>query len=56
MQQCATTYTDLCGEPDMELRSVETPFLAWPDGGGMALLLSKRAVKWARCNPLLVRS
>ena len=34
MGQCVQAYKDLCGEPDMKLRPVETPFLASPDGGG----------------------
>merc|ERR1712078_98254 len=34
MEQCVTAYKDLCGEPDMKLRAVETPFIASPDGVG----------------------
>ena len=34
MEQCVTAYKDLCGEPDMKLRPVETPFLVSPKGGG----------------------
>ena len=33
MQSCVQAYKDLCGEPDMKLRSVETLFIASPDGG-----------------------
>ena len=38
MQQCVTAYKDLCGEPDMNMRAVETPHLSpLPrEGGGDA--------------------
>ena len=34
MKSCVQAYKDLCGEPDMKLRSVETPFIASPEGWG----------------------
>ena len=33
MEQCVVAYTDACGEPDMKLRKLETPFLTSPEGG-----------------------
>ena len=36
MQQCVHAYKNACGEPDMQLRKVDTPFLPSPEGGGYA--------------------
>ena len=53
MQSCVMAYKDLCGEPDMKLRSVETPCIASREeaggeaGGGM---LPRRG---PRANPLV---
>ena len=33
MERCVTAYKDLCEEPDMKLRPVDTPFLVSPEGG-----------------------
>ena len=33
MQQCVQAYKNACGEPDMQLRKVDTPFLPSPEGG-----------------------
>ena len=36
MQSCVQAYKNACGEPDMQLRRVDTPFLPTPEGGGYA--------------------
>ena len=56
MEQCVVAYKDVCGEPDMKLRPVETPFITTPDGGVMDLPLLKRGVRLGLCSPLLARS
>ena len=34
MVECVTAYKAACGEPDMVLKKVDTPFIATPEGGG----------------------
>ena len=34
MEQCVQACKDACGEPNMKLRTVESPFLPSPEGGG----------------------
>ena len=36
MVECVTAYKTACGEPDMVLKKVDTPFIATPEGGGDA--------------------
>ena len=38
MRQCVTAYKEVCGDPNMKMRVVATPFLPPPDGGGDAYL------------------
>ena len=54
MASCVQAYKDLCGEPDMKLRAVETPFIASPDGGVMLRRRAWRVIQLAVSNPLLV--
>ena len=53
MQQCVHAYKNACGEPDMQLRKVDTPFLPSPEGGDMRQRLFKKANQPERCNQLL---
>ena len=43
MQQCVQAYKNACGEPDMQLRKVDTPFLPSPEGGDMRRRLFRKA-------------
>ena len=36
MSQCVQAYRNACGEPDMHLKKVDTPFIASTEGGGYA--------------------
>ena len=53
MQQCVQAYKNACGEPDMQLRKVDTPFLPSHEGGDMRRRLYKKANLPERCNQLL---
>ena len=55
MESCVTAYKDACGEPDMKLRVVDTPFIASPEGGAMHRLLSPRESQMAFCSLLRTR-
>jgi hypothetical protein len=45
MASCVDAYKKACGEPDMKLRKVDSPFISSPDGGGVMLPThSKRGV------------
>ena len=54
MASCLQAYKDLCGEPDMKLRSVETPFIASPEGGVMLPRPGRRVNLSVPSNPLRV--
>ena len=36
MASCVTAYKKACGEPNMKMKPVDTPFLPSPEGGGDA--------------------
>ena len=45
MKGCVTAFKKACGEPNMKLRRVDTPFLPATEGGGIRQTPSRRGVK-----------